>query len=102
MPQDSSSSRRATLIGALAVLMWGALAALTVSLRSVPPFQLLAMAFGVAFGSGCAWLLLSGGPRRFSLLIQPVRFWLLAITGLFAYHAFYFVALRLAPADWIP
>ena len=78
--------------------MWGALAALTVSLRSVPPFQLLAMAFGVAFASGCAWLLLSGGPRRFSLLIQPTSFWLLAITGLFAYHALYFVALRLAPA----
>lgn len=78
--------------------MWGALAALTVSLRAVPPFQLLAMAFGVAFASGSLWLLVTGGPRRFSLFVQPASFWLIAITGLFAYHALYFVALRLAPA----
>jgi drug/metabolite transporter (DMT)-like permease len=78
--------------------MWGSLASLTVSLRSVPPFQLLAMAFGVAFVAGSAWLLISGGPKRFALFAQPALFWLLATTGLFAYHALYFVALRLAPA----
>lgn len=92
------ATRKATLIGALAVLMWGTLAALTVSLRTVPPFQLLAMTFGIAFASGCLWLLLTGGPRRFSMFIQPAPFWLLAIAGLFAYHALYFIALRLAPA----
>ena len=86
------------MIGALSVLLWGALAALTVSLRGVPPFQLLAMAFGIAFAGGSLWLLLTGGPQRFSLLAQPPSFWLLAITGLFAYHALYFIALRLAPA----
>lgn len=86
------------MVGATAVLLWGALAALTVSLRAIPPFQLLAMAFGVAFASGSLWLLMTGGPQRFSLLKQPPAFWLLAITGLFAYHALYFVALRLAPA----
>lgn len=96
--KSAPSNRKATLVGALAVLMWGTLAALTVSLRSVPPFQLLAMTFGVAFASGSLWLLATGGPRRFTLLKQPVGFWLLAITGLFAYHALYFVALRLAPA----
>ena len=96
--QPASSSRRGTLIGALAVLLWGALAALTVSLREVPAFQLLAMAFGVAFAGGSIWLLLTGGPRRFSLLVQSPSFWLLAMTGLFAYHALYFIALRLAPA----
>jgi drug/metabolite transporter (DMT)-like permease len=93
-----SSRRRATLVGATAVLMWGTLAALTVSLRGVPPFQLLAMAFGVAFVTGSLWLLASGGTRRFSVMRQPVGFWLLAIAGLFAYHALYFLALRLAPA----
>jgi drug/metabolite transporter (DMT)-like permease len=91
-------TRKGTLVGAAAVVLWGALAALTVSLRAIPPFQLLAMAFGVAFASGSLWLLMTGGPRRFSLLSQPPAFWLLAITGLFAYHALYFVALRLAPA----
>ena len=98
LPQSTAHSRKATLTGALAVLMWGTLAALTVSLRAVPPFQLLAMAFGIAIASGSLWLLATGGPRRFSLMIQPLPFWLLAIAGLFAYHALYFVALRLAPA----
>jgi drug/metabolite transporter (DMT)-like permease len=86
------------MVGAVAVLMWSLLAALTVSLRAVPPFQLLAMAFGVAFVVGSTWLLLTGGPKRLRLFVQPGSFWLLATTGLFAYHALYFVALRLAPA----
>lgn len=80
------------------MLMWGLLAALTVALRSVPPFQLLAMAFGVAFTFGTIWLLVSGGPKRLRLFAQPISFWLLAIVALFAYHALYFLALRLAPA----
>ena len=96
--ETNISARRATLVGALAVLMWAALAALTVTLRAVPPFQLLAMAFGVAFGIGSLWLLVTGGVTRFRVLVQPLPFWLLATAGLFAYHALYFVALRLAPA----
>src|SRR3546814_9564623 len=39
----------ATLIGGTAVLMWGALALLTTWTGRVPPFQLLALAFGIAF-----------------------------------------------------
>lgn len=39
--------------------MRGLLAALTPSLRSVPPFQLLGMAFGVAFAKGSTWRLIS-------------------------------------------
>lgn len=92
------AARRATAIGAFAVVMWGLLAALTVALRSVPPFQLLAMAFAVAFTIGSGWLLATGGPKQLRLFVQPLSFWLLAIAGLFAYHALYFVALRLAPA----
>lgn len=96
--EGNIARRKATFIGASAVLLWGALAALTVSLSAIPPFQLLAMAFGVAFASGCFWLLVTGGVRRLSLFKQRASFWLLAVTGLFAYHALYFVALRLAPA----
>jgi drug/metabolite transporter (DMT)-like permease len=96
--QLASSSGKGTLIGALAVLLWGALAALTVSLRAIPPFQLLAMAFAVAFASGSLWLLMTGGPRRLLLFRQPAAFWCQAIAGLFGYHALYFFALRLAPA----
>ena len=47
--EPHKSDRKATLVGGIAVLMWGLLAALTVSLRAVPPFQLLAMAFSAAF-----------------------------------------------------
>jgi len=96
--RNGAVRRRATLVGCLAVLMWATLATLTVSLKSIPPFQLLAMAFGVAFVVGSLWLLLSGGAKRFSVFVQPLSFWLSAIAGLFIYHALYFVALRLAPA----
>ena len=98
MNSPVASTRKGTMIGALAVLLWGALAALTVSLKAIPPFQLLAMAFGVAFASGTLWLLVTGGPRRLALFRQPAAFWLQAIAGLFGYHALYFFALRLAPA----
>jgi drug/metabolite transporter (DMT)-like permease len=94
----TTARRRATLIGGLAVLMWATLAALTVSLKSIPPFQLLALAFGIAFVVGSLWLLFTGGAKRFSVFVQPLSFWLSAIAGLFVYHALYFVALRLAPA----
>jgi drug/metabolite transporter (DMT)-like permease len=96
--RNGAVRRRATLVGCLAVLMWATLATLTVSLKSIPPFQLLAMAFGVAFVVGSLWLLLSGGAKRFSVFMQPLSFWLSATAGLFIYHALYFVALRLAPA----
>jgi drug/metabolite transporter (DMT)-like permease len=96
--EQQDSRRRATLIGGLAIVMWATLAALTVALRAIPPFQLLAMTFATAFAAGSLWLLATGGPRRFRLLIQPPSFWLLALFGLFAYHALYFLALRLAPA----
>ena len=99
MPTGAHSSVcKATLIGGVAVIMWGMLAALTVSLKAVPPFQLLAMAFGVAFAVGNIWLLASGGVARFERFRQPLRFWLLAVAGLFTYHALYFIALRMAPA----
>ncbi len=46
---DASLARRATLIGGTAVLMWGTLALLTVWSGAVPPFQLIAMCFAIAF-----------------------------------------------------
>ena len=47
MSARSATYRRATLIGFTAVLMWGALALLTVWSGRVPPFQLVAMCFTV-------------------------------------------------------
>jgi len=73
------------------------LAALTVALGAILPFQLLAMTSTVAFTVGTVWLLVTGGPKRLRLFRQPMSFWLLALTGLCAYHALYFFASRLAP-----
>ncbi len=89
-------SGRATLIGASAVLMWATLALLTTLTGAVPPFQLVAMAFSVAFAlSLVKWLLAGDGVVRHLKLAPPV--WGLGVGGLFGYHFFYFMALRHAP-----
>ena len=41
--------RRATLVGAGAVLLWGSLTLLTTLTGDVPPFQMVAIAFAVPF-----------------------------------------------------
>ncbi|MEX2615299.1 MAG: EamA family transporter [Alphaproteobacteria bacterium] len=91
------TSARATAIGATAVLMWGALAILTTWTGSVPPFQLVAMSFTVAFALALAkWLVRGENLRTHIRHGAPV--WLLGVGGLFGYHFFYFMALRNAPA----
>jgi drug/metabolite transporter (DMT)-like permease len=87
---------RATLIGASAVLLWATLALLTTLSGAVPPFQLVAMAFGIAFLLALGAWLVRGEPVL-AHLRQPVRVWALGIAGLFGYHFFYFMALRNAP-----
>jgi len=88
---------RATLVGGSAVLMWATLALLTTLTGTVPPFQLVAMAFAIAFLLALgAWL--ARGQPILSVLRQPPAVWALGIAGLFGYHFFYFLALRQAPA----
>ena len=88
------SPQRATLLGFAAILMWSLLALLTVASGRVPPFQLAAMTFAVGGAIGAAWVSRSGTWRA---LRQPCQVWLLGVSGLFGYHALYFIALRLAP-----
>lgn len=89
------TSRSATLIGLVAVLLWSLLALFTAASGSVPPFQLAAMTFLVGGLMGSAsWILRPQGLRA---LRQPPVVWALGIGGLFGYHALYFAALRLAP-----
>jgi drug/metabolite transporter (DMT)-like permease len=98
MTQTTTIQRRATLIGAISVFLWGLLALFTqLSGNQIPPFQMLAMTFGIA------WLLmmLKGcllGPSPLRVLRQPVRAWLLGVGGLFGFHFCYFQAMALAPA----
>ena len=67
------ATRRATLIGATAVLLWGGLATLTVLSGNIPPFQLLAMCFalGTVVGLAAQW----GRARRFALGRWPAASW---------------------------
>lgn len=91
------STRRATLIGGLAVLLWASLALLTRLAGDIPPFQLVAMAFALAFLLAIGkWLIRSENPASF--LRQPVPVWMVGVGGLFGFHFLYFVALRAAPA----
>lgn len=84
-----------TLIGFSAILMWSLLALLTAASGRVPPFQLAAMTFAVGGLLGAAsWMFRKGAA---SALRQPPQVWVLGISGLFGYHALYFMALRLAP-----
>ncbi|WP_303981836.1 EamA family transporter [Dongia mobilis] len=99
--RPSSAIRRATLIGAIAVLLWATLALFTASTGAVPPFQLMAMTFAIAFlFAGLKWLrdAVVKGPSAFAFLRQPWPVYALGIGGLFLYHLFYFVALDHAPA----
>ena len=92
----AARERRATLIGGTAVLMWGALALLTVWSGAVPPFQLVAMCFAIAFAATLVkWL--AKGENPLAHLGHPAPVWILGIGGLFGYHFFYFMALRNAP-----
>jgi drug/metabolite transporter (DMT)-like permease len=95
--QETDRGRaRATLVGAGAVVLWAALALFTVAARGLPPFELLALSFGVACLSGLG-LLARRGPAALAELRQPPAPWLLAFGGLFFYHALYFYALSAAP-----
>jgi drug/metabolite transporter (DMT)-like permease len=90
------SVTRATVIGAAAILMWATLALLTTMSGRVPPFQLVALAFAVAFAATLIGWIRRGG----SIVCRfrwPWRAWLVGVGGLFGYHFFYFLALRRAP-----
>lgn len=87
---------RPTWIGGGAILLWAALALLTTATAGIPPFELLALSFAVAFAAS-AVVLASGGQRSLRRLRQPWPAWALGFCGIFFYHALYFVALKAAP-----
>lgn len=96
-PVDRAHQFTPTLIGFTAILMWATLALLTEWSGAVPPFQLTAMSFTIAFLIGVALWLRKGG-KVWQHLRLPLRAWMLGVSGLFGYHFFYFMALRQAPA----
>ncbi len=97
MIDHHTNQLKATLIGGTAVVMWATLALLTALSGTVPPFQLTAMSFAIAFLIGLGLWRWQGADILAKLnLPRPV--WLLGVGGLFGYHFFYFMALRHAPA----
>jgi len=88
---------RATAVGVVAIVLWAALAILTVQAQGIPPFELLCLSFGVAFVAGVAALSVSGR-AALAELRQPLAPWLTAFCGIFIYHVLYFFALSTAPA----
>jgi drug/metabolite transporter (DMT)-like permease len=88
------TASRATLFGFAAILMWSLLALLTVASGKVPPFQLAALTFAIGGAIGAVGVTRA---RIWGALRQPPQVWLLGVSGLFGYHALYFLALRLAP-----
>lgn len=91
------ATRRATLVGGTAILMWSTLALLTALAGAVPPFLLVALSFGLGGVISLGVILATGRPLLASLR-QPLPVWLLGIGGLFGYHFLYFLALQTAPA----
>ena len=85
---------RATLIGSLAIALWSSLAVLTSAAGTIPAFELLSLTFLLG---GLAGLSIVAARGRLGELRVPSPVWTLGVGGLFAYHALYFSALRLAP-----
>ncbi|MDH3231229.1 MAG: hypothetical protein OEN55_15675 [Alphaproteobacteria bacterium] len=86
MTAGGVAHRRATFVGFTAVIMWGALALLTVWSGRVPPFQLVAMCFAIAWlGALAKWLVNRENP--FAQLRHPAAVRVLGTDGLFGYHS---------------
>lgn len=96
MTLGDPNRRRAMAAGLGAIVLWSALATLSVSAGAIPPFQMVAMTFAVGSALGVARAVRRGVGLG-ALLGWPPRQWLLGIGGLFGYHALYFAALQQAP-----
>ena len=92
----NSKQSKATLLGFGAIIMWGALALLTSFCGDIPPFQLTAITFFIAFIIGVVAFIRSG--CDYSCLKQPAVVWLNGVLGLFGYHVLYFMAMQNAPS----
>lgn len=86
----------ATLIGFIAILLWALLALLTVGSEPTPPLLLNALCFSIGGSLGLVWCFANGSLSE--LRHVPWRVYAFGSVALFAYHALYFSALRLAPA----
>jgi drug/metabolite transporter (DMT)-like permease len=92
----STAPASATAFGLVAIALWSSLAAIATSLKTIPPFELVAMSCALASVAGFAWAAATG-EKLSALRRVPLGYWLLGVYGLFGYHAAYFFALQNAP-----
>lgn len=87
-----------TQIGFIAIVIFGTLALLTTLTDGViPPFQMMAMCFGIAFILICLrWI--KNRDNGLAHIRQPLLSWIIGVGGLFGFHFFYFKGMSLAPA----
>ena len=81
---ERSARLGATLIGAIAPLLWATLALLTTYAQPLPAFELVAMTFAVAFLLVLGkWTLdaARGGPAVANRFRLPVRAWVIGVGG---------------------
>ncbi len=85
-------------MGGVSIFLWGTLALLTrLTDGQIPPFQMMAMTFLLAFTlMSLKWW--RQGHLGLKHLRQPVLAWFLGVGGYFGYHFCYFEAMTSAPA----
>jgi drug/metabolite transporter (DMT)-like permease len=99
MNTTHNTTKRATMIGSISILLWGTLALLTqLTEGRIPPFQLLSMTFFVAFMMMLTRWKLQEGHWGMKYARQPLFAWFHGVVGLFGYHFCYFLAMSYAPA----
>lgn len=85
----------ATMIGCIAILGWGLSALLVLQLKHIPPFEIMAISYGISS------LILIGNlsiHHRWDQLKQPPSIWCLGILGIYITTVFYIFALQFAQA----
>jgi drug/metabolite transporter (DMT)-like permease len=91
-PEGGATRGQATLLALAAIVLWGSLAPLGVSLGHVPPFLLTGC--GLLIGSLIGLVLAGGNLRQWKV---PGPTLALGVYGLFGFHFLLFIALRYAP-----
>lgn len=86
-----------TLLGILAILMWGCLAILGVKIVTLPAFLLLAICFTISTLLMLIKKLILNENLFSRPTLSPTQ-WLVGVAGLFGFHYSYFTALKVAPA----
>ena len=89
------TSRIATLIGALAILLWSTLAVFTAMSGRVPPFQLVGMTFVIG---GLLILTIAAARGQLSRIRPTPASFALGLYGPFGDTALYYAAVKTAPA----